>query len=146
MNQGNKDTKEYEISFVVANQEAGDDIKTILNQYGGEVFYSSPVAEIRLAYPIKKTSHAYFGFLHFRSSPEVVEKVTQSLKLKPAVLRTLLVTPPISKGGKPQRSPRKEMKDQKIGAGADLATVAPSKSGGVLTNEALEEKLEEILK
>jgi len=145
MNQMDKEKREYELSFLLKNKEAAGDVETLLAQYGAEVFNRGPFLDTRLAYSIKKHNQAVFGFLHFKALPDSAEKITQSLKLNPLVLRTLLVTPPISKS---ERAPRfsnvTEGKPGRVKVSESVPVVVPK--SGALTNEALEEKLEEILK
>lgn len=127
-----KDTqKEYEISFLLTSSEAEKSIDEVLTKNLAEVFNRKPVVEIPLAYPIKKHSTAYFGFYHFRSNPGNVEKIDAALRLTKDVLRFLVVTPP-AQSAAPQATSR--------------PTIIRKQSEVALSNEALEEKLEEILK
>lgn len=142
MEEINKEKRDYELSFLLRNSEGAEAVLSILNQYGAEVFNKGSLSETRLAYPIKKQSQAVFGFVHFRAFPDAVDKLMQSLKLNPSVLRTLLVTPPLLKENRPVKQLSKSDSDSVISESSEKIVV----KGGVLTNEALEEKLEEILK
>lgn len=137
------DTKknDYEISFLVKTPQGGSAIEVLLQQYGSEIVNRGSLAEMSLAYPIKKNRQAYFGFLHFKAPAEAVAKLKDSLELNSEVLRSLVITPPIKKNEKKRliRSVSLKAVDQ----GQKEALVPRS---GLLTNEALEEKLEEILK
>ena len=141
MNQ-DKEKKEYEIAFLAKMPEVSS-VTDLLNKYGAEIFYQSPVSEVRLAYSIKKQRQAYFGFCQFRAEPEAVEKVQQALRLNSSILRFLAVSSPIKKSEKLQR-PAAEIKYSRRKLEPSAVESAPI--GGILTNEALEEKLEEILK
>ena len=134
--------KEYELSFLLKNKEAESAIESLLGQYGAEIFLKNPSVEIKLAYPVKKHLQAYFGYFQFRSLAETLEKITQSLKLNPSVLRILAVTPPAVKNGRV----RKSREDSRTSRVKPIEAVLMPVSGGALSNEALEEKLEEILK
>ncbi len=131
--------KEYEISFLAKNQDGGSVMENLLRQHGAEVSLKGPFAETRLAYPIKKFSQAHFGYLHFIASADAIEKIIHDANLNAAILRVLVVTPPIGKmpSGRPARSERVSSKPE---------AVTPAPVGGILTNEALSERLEEILK
>lgn len=131
-----KITKEYELAFLAAKPEATA-VENLLSQYGAEVFYRSSLTELRLAYPIKNTQQAYFGFFQFKASPEVLDKIGQSLKAMPVILRVLLVTAPIKKIEKPRQPVEQKFSYHKT---------EPVSAAGTLSNKALEEKLEEILK
>jgi len=142
MDQANADKREYELSFLLKTKDAETAIETLLQQYSAEVFFKGPVVETRLSYPIKKQSQAHFGYMHFRALPEIAEKLMQSLKLNASVLRVLLITPPIKRAEKVVRD--SEERQVKAKPAAEVVFAVPK--NGALTNEALEEKLEEILK
>ena len=120
--------KEYEIGFILKNSEAEKELAGVLTQQEAEVTYKSPVTEVRLAYPIKKHQTAQFGFYYFKANPEVISKLNQVLGLNQNVLRFIIVTPPVKT--QQQTAYRQEKK-------------APAP---IVSNEALSEKLEEILK
>ena len=135
--------RDYELSFVLKNKEGESSIESLLKQYSAEVFYKAPATETRLAYAIKKQTQAYFGYLQFRVVPDAVDKIMESLKLNPAVLRSLVVVPPVLKESKIKQARKDEVVVSRRKLSEPTMPVAPS---GVLSNEALEEKLEEILK
>lgn len=138
--------RNYELSFLLKNKEDVSLADNLLNQYGAEILYHGPVAETRLAYQIQKQSLAHFSFIQFSASPETVEKISAALKLSPAVLRTLIVTPPMLRSDKASRvsvESRPIRGKSVVSAGAAAPTASKS---GALTNQALEERLEEILK
>lgn len=125
--------KEYEISFLLTSPEAEKELAGILQKHGADVFYQKPAAELPLAYKIKKHISAYFGFYHFRAMPEAIKPLKEELNLATPVLRFLIITPPVklaTEARPPSRFERGERKE-----------TAP-----ILSNEALSEKLEEILK
>ncbi len=127
------DLKSYEISFLLKNPEGESAIVDLINQHKGKIIHKGSLKEIKLAFPIKKHSSAYFGYVQFELAPAQIEKVSQSLKLNPLVLRHLTITPPMIK-----KERRIESREREY--------VKPAAPQSVLTNEALEEKLEEILK
>lgn|SRR3989344_1152274 len=131
-----KDIKDYEISFLLRTPEAIGAVDKILTTAKAEVFERGSVKDIRLSYPIKKQELAYFGFYCFRALPEVLQKIREELILENGVLRFLIITPPVKKSeagffSRPDKKP---------------IAHAPLPQPQVLSNEALEEKLEEILK
>ena len=133
------DFKVYEVAFLVKSPNEEGVIADLINQHKGNILHKSPLKETKLAYPIKKHSSAYFGYVQFGLLPTDLERLSQSLKLNPAVLRYLTVIAPVVKNLLERKSIDKDDKEKKE---------APSVAGfrQVLTNEALEEKLEEILK
>ena len=137
--------KKYELSLVLKSQSDLGSVLALLTQLNAKVSFQSPVSELRLAYPIKKYNMAFFAVLHFDALPESVEKLSKALNLNPVVLRFLTVTPPIQKmEERPRRfvSDSKPKQKEEVGVSQSAAPV----SKGALTNEALSEKLEEILK
>ena len=137
--------RDYELSFLLKMPEAETEIADVLSQHQLEIFEKGPVSEIKLAYPIKKQNSAYFGFCYFRGQPEDAQKVSESLLLKPSVLRYLLITPPVqSKTDAGRRAPRPSAPVKPAAAPAEIDIKPPRQE--ILSNELLEEKLEEILK
>lgn len=126
----------YEIPVIFTSAEAATEVAEFLRTRGAEIQYQSPMNSIRLAYPIKKQTAAFFGFFQIHlPAPEVVA-VKEGLARHPAVLRFLIVTPPAP------ASPSKHV--EQPAPPVPLKPVAPQEK--MLTNEALEKKLEEILK
>jgi ribosomal protein S6 len=128
--------KEYEISFLLASPEAEKGLADILAKNGAEVFYKKPAVELRLAYKIKKHVSAYFGFYHFRANADVIKSLSDALTLAAGVIRFLIITPPVKLASEPT-----QQQPASAPARAERKPSAP-----ILSNEALSEKLEEILK
>lgn len=135
------DKKEYEIAFLLKNRDTEGVVENLIKQHGGSVVFKGPVAETHLAYPIKKLQQAQFGYMYFAAMPEQVEKIMHDANLSQEILRVLIITPPIGKGPASLRNNRKERTGKKA-----EEVASPVVTGGILTNEALEEKLSEILK
>lgn len=136
--------KSYEISFCLKSADAVGEIDRVLDAIGASVLERTSIKEIRLAYPIKKQgirhANAYFGFYHFRADSSAILSLRHDLDLNDKILRFLIITPPISKKepvlqGFQDRAPASK---PPIPSQVQLPQV--------LTNEALEQKLEEILK
>ena len=135
----NEDKKDYEIGFLLRNEGDAQEIIKLLKQHEAEITFEGPLKKIALAYKIEHTLEAYFGYLHFKLSPEKVSDLDRDLKNKPAILRFLIITPPFVKmRAQTGLRPRDAQPVQ-----PQPATVATSASP--LSNEALEKKIEEIL-
>ncbi len=132
------DFRSYEVAFLVKSPEEEKVVADLINQHKGNILQKSQIKETKLAYPIKKHSSAYFGYMHFELLPADLERLSNSLKLNPAVLRYLTVLAPAVKKPSERKSAEKENKE--------VPAPAVTASRSILTNEALEEKLEEILK
>ncbi|MFA5084354.1 MAG: 30S ribosomal protein S6 [Candidatus Paceibacterota bacterium] len=128
--------RKYEIGFVIKTEDASVISQSLKNR-GFAVLNDNPVEKVQLAYPIKKESYAYFGFLHFEGDPAAIKNLKDDLKLNPEVLRYLIITPPFIK--KPAWRKSLPVQSQQ-----EIKPALPTES--ILTNEALEKKIEEILK
>lgn len=131
------DKKSYEISFLLNSADLAGEIDRALSVAGAGISERGLIKEIRLAYPIKKHTGAYFGFYHFQADPSVIQTLRQNLTLNEKVLRFLIVTPPIQR-----KQPMIQGRPFSSAPSASPQVQLPQ----VLTNEALEQKLEEILK
>ncbi len=132
-------TKEYEISFLAQDEAGKDAVLSLLRREGGEVLMEGPVEKIALAYDIEKNSSAYFGYMHFRLTPDKLPALQKDLGTENAVLRFLIVTPPFAKT-KPRGPGR-----PKTVPSSGSAPMKPLPEAMPLSNEALEKKIEEIL-
>ena len=138
--------KDYELAFLAVNQEGSQNLDALLKQYKAEALFKSPLKEWRLAYPVKKYNLAYFGFVNFRLDSTLTDKLSQSLKLQPDILRFLIITPPIIKEAKTAVRRFSKLESVKRPKAEIAEAEAVPSMGGTLSNEALEQKLEEILK
>lgn len=131
--------KEYEISYLLTALDSEQEVVSVLKQNGAEIFHQKPATSVALSYVIKKHPSAYFGFCHFTAEAAAIKPIDETLKLKKSVLRFLIITPPVKMPaprvmpGQPDVSGKPEKK-------------VPAAASTTLSNEALSEKLEEILK
>ncbi|OGY59066.1 MAG: hypothetical protein A3E61_01480 [Candidatus Colwellbacteria bacterium RIFCSPHIGHO2_12_FULL_43_12] len=126
-----KTLKAYEISYLLKTEDEVSFVVKLLSDLGAEIVNETTPAEIRLAYPIKKETRAYFGYLHFNLDPELIEKLKEPLQLNTKILRFLIVTPPFIK-----TQVRREF--------GEVRSPLPEQPRAELSNDALEEKLQEI--
>ncbi len=132
------DLKDYEIAFLVKSEEGVSAISSVLAEVGAIIAVGAKPAELRLAYPIEKASSALFGFIDFTAPPAAIARIRDSLSFSPQLLRFLIVTPPPVREA--PRSRRPSVRDARQGE----QRAAPRGESHV-SNEALEQKLEEIL-
>ncbi len=137
-------TKSYEISFLVRGENGAASLVRYLNQFGGEILNEGEMKSIQLSYPIKKETSAYFGCIHCKLPKDSIEDMTKELELDENILRFLIVTPPFSRG-KTERSVKGEPRPSVVKKESVTRTSKPQPETA-LSNEVLEEKLEEILK
>lgn len=134
--------KKYEVTFWLKDEEL-EPAKGVLGKFGAEIIAERPLSKFTLSYPIKKTGMAYLANFTAAIEPANVAGLTAEMNAVPNVLRALLSVAveherPVSgletgADGAPRRGMfgRRERKE----------TAAPV---DVLTNEALEKKIEEI--
>ncbi|MCL4405284.1 MAG: 30S ribosomal protein S6 [Patescibacteria group bacterium] len=132
-----KTLKSYEISFLLKSEVDAAVLVKKLSDLGAEISKEGPIEHINLAYPIKRETSAYFGYMNFNAEPGVVKSINDALELETKILRFLIITPPIEKMV-PRRNDYYRQAEQTTEAAK--AKVEP------LSNAELEEKLEEILK
>lgn len=130
----------YEAAFLCAIEGILDTVRDMISHSGAEILYVHPASQIAFAYPIKKQTNGYFSFIQFRAGNDILQRIKEALTTNRDLLRFLLIKDPTLKVGA-LGSEKKE--------GAPRET--PPQHGGEtravpLTNEALEAKLEEILK
>lgn len=129
----------YELGYLVVNSDDEAKILKLVESSGGEITDKRGAAQVKLAYPIQKHESAYFGACYFKADIPELKKIDEALKSDLEILRFILIS---RRFKKPQTKkeevikPKEEQKSQ---------TVQPAPVTAV-TNEALEEKLEEILK
>jgi len=140
--------KKYEISLMLRSEEATEPVLALIKSYGGEVLEKDPLQKVRLSYPIKKETNAFFLVLVAVLAPEKISALDQSLRLITDVLRFLIITPPIEKEERRderlERSPRPRADAPKKMEEIKEVPVMPAEPEA-LTNELLEKELEKIL-
>ncbi len=133
-----RDKKSYEISFLAKNEGDVEQVLKTLKSAGGEITSEGPIAKINLAYPIKKQHSAYFGYFHFSAEPTGLEQLKNDLNINPAVLRFLIITPPLIRDkAKPFVAAKRRLPSTPL--------VTEKRPPLPLSNEALEKQLKEIL-
>jgi ribosomal protein S6 len=131
--------KEYELAFLIKEETDAAGLVEALKAMGGEINLEGPVRKIVLAYEIKKETTAYFGFIQFMMEPAAAKSLEAALLVRSGLLRSLLMTPPTAKG---HSHPQAAANPQRPAAKPHEAKAATP----VLSNEALEKTIEEILK
>lgn len=126
--------KNYEVSFLLKDPASENMVLDLLSQHKAVITNQSSVNSIKLAYPIKKHSFAYFGYINFEADPNDIKSVSDTLKFNSEVIRFLVISLSAVKKSERKTELKKPVQTETI----------TSKS--MLSNKALEEKLEEILK
>ena len=136
------DIKEYELAFLARSEAEVKNGLEFIRRSGAEIFFEGPVERITLAYAVKHEPSAHFGYLHLRISPASASSLAQSIRTNNLFLRFLMITPPFLRA-KPRPSLRPRTREMAVplpqGERASSASLQ-------LSNEALEKKIEEILR
>ena len=136
--------KEYEIGVLVRKEEDISEVRRVVEQHGGEFAGGFQATKIALAYPIKHETEGVFAFTRFSADPAEAKQLEHDLEAAGVVLRSLITVPfKISR--------RDVVSAQKKRAQATTRQSAPmpqssAPSAHPLSNEALEKKIEEMLK
>lgn len=117
-----------------------------LTRFDAEIVNEGSLNNMKLAYPINKQDSAYFGCISCSMPTDSISKVYDAVRLDEEIIRMLILTTPAVRGsvetqikqpttqGLPKKTQRPKIERQE------------SSGEGTLSNELLEEKLEEILK
>ncbi|MEI6479228.1 MAG: 30S ribosomal protein S6 [bacterium] len=128
----------YELSFVTQSEEATS-VKALLAKNNAQIVNERPISKIQLAYKINKQGYGFTGTTEFWANAESVVSLRKDLQLEKDVLRGIIIK-------------LKEIKIGEVGVEEKSSEKTPSGPqrirnmfSGVLSNEALEKKIEEIL-
>jgi ribosomal protein S6 len=147
-----KDKKEYELALLLKTEENLAGVLTLIGQHNGEGLSEARAKRLQLAYEIKKLNEAVFVNLTFKMFGDDMKALEHELNTAADVLRFMVIASPApaerpSAGLMPQREERRPRSNSYTPsaptAEAPAAKPAPSRP---LSNEALEKKIEEILK
>ena len=128
----------YELTFVHPSEDASD-IKRVLAKHHVSVVAEKQMHKIRLAYPIKKQSYAFLGSIRFSlEDGQAVDQLSKDVSLECEALRHFMQRI-VARGG----AERQEVQAKRTMFQKPRKTTTESP---VLTNEALQEKIEEIMK
>lgn len=137
-----KDTKQYEMSFLLKEEGDVSVVKKFVKDLGGEIEFEGPIQKIALAYPIGKETGAYFGYIHFSMEPAEISHLTHEMETNTGILRHLIITPPFKKSeARPRTEAPRRVERVQVPRQPETA-----RSSETLTNEDLEKRIEEILK
>lgn len=132
----------YEFSFLLPAGASDEALEKYLTGHGIEILSKSALSAVQLAYPIKKHLSANFGFYRITTKDKsVLSVIDKELQIKDFLIRHLLVkVPKQSLVEKPKPAPVPAAPEKKA---APISSVSQLDT---LSNEKLEQTLEEILK
>jgi len=89
--------KQYTISYLARTEADKESVLKSLKEVNALTLTEGRVSELKLAYPIKKQTSAFFGFIAFEVAPEAISKIDEQLKFEEGILRFLIVIAPARK-------------------------------------------------
>lgn len=136
-----EEKKYYELAYLINDPKNLEEIKNLLNKLEVEIFNEGEVKKINLAYPVKKQTQAYFGYLNFSTEPSKILEIDKQLKFFNFLLRFLIM-----KMNKYYLKTilKDKVKEEKEDSKKVEEKILEAESN-ILSNEALEKKIEEIL-
>jgi ribosomal protein S6 len=140
-----KDNKKefYEIAFWT-KEENNDAAEKLISKHGAAVERKRISPKMKLFFPIKKENFAFLDTIVFSAEPEMIAPITADLNLETGILRYFL--------RKARKSAPESRSESAEGVGPDerkpFFRIREERKGpeNILTNEAIEKKIEEILK
>ncbi|MDP3710573.1 MAG: 30S ribosomal protein S6 [bacterium] len=139
--------KNYEIAYLLPISLSEEEVLTYTHKLSSwiedakaVVKYSETPKKRRLAYPIRKETGAYFGWMTFSSSPSFIKSIDKNIKNDKDILRYLIVD---RTGEETQVRPVYYAPTKTTEQPA--ASTQENKTDEKLDLEELDKKLEEIL-
>ena len=139
-----KAQKEYEIGVLVRKEEDLAEVRRFLEQHLAVLSADFQAKKIAFAYPIEHQDDGFFAFASFSSDPAGIPQIENDLRTERSVLRSLITIPPKAATGGTAGMGKK--RDSAPTRRAAPAASSPTPFVPTLSNEALEKKIEEMLK
>lgn len=137
--------KLYEVSFLARSENGAAAMVRHLVGSGAEIVNEGSLNKVKLAYPIEKEESAYFGCITCSIPTEAVSGVHDAVRLDKEIMRLMILTPTVVKESvESKRAP--QAPEFSRGTVRPRASSVDVEEKSALSNELLEEKLEEILK
>ncbi len=134
--------KTYELTALVRSEDSAA-LKNVLQKSGATVVEEKPLQKMQLSYPISKERFAFQSVLFFTGPEEALMSIQNDLNLTKEVLRYVVrIARP---GGKEEARSSFERGTRERMRFAPGHESRDTRKPEILTNEALEKKIEEIL-
>jgi len=132
--------KLYEIAFYTKAESAAPVARAITTE-GGAIVEERAFEKVRLEFPIKKEHYAFMGAVRVSLPTAAVASVVRALSLAPEILRYLITE--ISEAASGSEAGDRDRKPAMRPRVPSVSRIGP-KEPAILTNEAIERKIEEI--
>ena len=128
----------YELSSVTVSEDAAS-VKALLVKHNAQIVNDRPIMKIQLAYKIAKQGFGFLSTVEFFAEPSATSALQKDLEMEKDVIRAIIVK---KKEPKAEKHEGEKKEGEKAPSGPQKLR---SMLGSILTNEALEKKIEEIL-
>ena len=143
----------YELSFWFSSRLNEEEIEKKFNnllkqleKLGALIIFSQSPQLKQLAYPIKKERNAYFGYIQFELSKDLLVHLEEDLRLNDDLVRFMVLgVKPKEKQKAPSITFRKPIKKEEEKSKTQEATKKEPQKEKVISLEELDKKLNEIL-
>jgi len=147
-----EEVKNYELAFLLRSDQDYKEINKSINDAEVKISAEGQMLKIKLAYPIRKENFAFFGCLYLTGNAENIKKLSEALRSNLKILRFLIFIKPLIKASEVGRASRTRLSREPLEhvktsepASRPVPSTTPGRAQN-LSNEALEKRLEEILK
>ena len=92
-----EEKKQYTISYLVKTESGKEALLKCLNKINVQNLVEGRFTELKLAYPIKKQTSAFFGSITFKALPETIIQIDEQFKSIEDLLRFLIIANSVRK-------------------------------------------------
>lgn len=146
----------YELMYIVSSNVSDDQIPTVtdgvlnlVKNLGGSIIKQEGLGKKKLAYPIKKTRNGFYDLITFEMEPKQINELNNKVLTSDGVIRHIIVNleDSIRRQQKDAVAQEKMNKNraEKGEAAAAKKAAEPKAAGAEITEENLDQKIEEAL-
>ncbi len=143
------DKKPYEVGYLLSPliPEEGvmkvlEEVRVSIESKGALIENTQNPKYLRLAYPIKKQTHGYFGAIQFHVAPSLIHEVKEALDKNEQILRHLIIE---WKKEPPRQQPALKAFQPKEPAAPGTASEPAEPAEEKASEQEIDKKLDEIL-
>lgn len=137
--------EQYEITYLLKSEDVAP-VLSLVKKISESEEESRPLQKVQLEYPIKKENQAFIGSIKFVAEREGLAKLNKELGLDAGILRFIITKRKTVKTRNIETEDNRKENRRRAGPEVVSRRRKDDETSNVLTNEALEKKIEEILK
>lgn len=131
----NKNKNKYDLTVMLPEEDTSF-VEDVLNSEGAEDI-EKKVTKVNFAYEISDKEQGYMAVFKFAMNPDSTKIIDKKFRTEPSILRYLLLRDTLTSKEESKSKTSKESK-------SSSDKKSKKKSDDMLTNEAIEKKIEEI--